>query len=103
MSNQLWIDALEANLRFIAADGLSSIKNALPMLIAAGEQDPVSRFGEGTKQLVEALVGDNMTDVSLKLYPGARHELLFENNKSDVMADYAAWITARIPTAVAAE
>ena len=36
-------------------------------------------------------------DVTLMLYPGARHELLNETNRDDVTAHVLAWIEARLP------
>ena len=33
-----------------------------------------------------------MMDATLKLYPGARHELLNETNKEDVYMDVLCWL-----------
>jgi alpha-beta hydrolase superfamily lysophospholipase len=33
----------------------------------------------------------------MKLYPGARHELLNETNKEEVMADLARWLHQQLP------
>ena len=35
-----------------------------------------------------------MTDVSVTLYPGARHEILNETNRGEVTADIIAWLRA---------
>ena len=35
-------------------------------------------------------------DVALKLYPGARHEVLNEINRDEVTRDLLAWISARL-------
>ena len=37
-----------------------------------------------------------MKDVTVKLYPGARHELFNEINRDEVTADLAAWLSAKI-------
>ena len=33
-------------------------------------------------------------DVSIRLYPGARHEILNETNRAEVYADILAWCNA---------
>jgi len=35
-------------------------------------------------------------DVTLTLYPGARHEILHETNRDEVVADILAWLDAHV-------
>ena len=42
-------------------------------------------------------------DAQLKLYPGARHEVLNETNRAEVYADVAAWLEDKFPARGAAE
>jgi alpha-beta hydrolase superfamily lysophospholipase len=35
-----------------------------------------------------------MQDVTMKLYPGGRHEMLNEINRDEVMADVVDWVIA---------
>ena len=37
-----------------------------------------------------------MKDVSIKLYPGGRHEMLNEINKDEVYTDILAWLESKI-------
>ena len=37
-----------------------------------------------------------LTDVTLKLWPGCRHEVLNETNRDKVMADIATWMEERL-------
>ena len=37
-----------------------------------------------------------MKDVSIKLYPGGRHEMLNEINKDEVYADILSWMEQRL-------
>ena len=60
-----------------------SVKN-MPILITAGAADPCGRCGVGPKHYAEALRSSGHTDVTLKLYDGARHELLNELNHTEV-------------------
>lgn len=36
-------------------------------------------------------------DVTLRLYPGARHELLNETNRDEVTRDLLAWVEEHLP------
>ena len=35
-------------------------------------------------------------DVTVKLYPGGRHEMLNETNRKEVMEDLLAWLEAKV-------
>jgi alpha-beta hydrolase superfamily lysophospholipase len=37
-----------------------------------------------------------LTDVSYRIYPGARHEILNETNREEVHSDILAWLDARV-------
>lgn len=64
----------------------------LPVLIVSGDEDPVGAYGKGPTYVYKHLMLDGVQDVTLKLYPGARHELFNETNCEEVFADIAAWI-----------
>lgn len=63
------------------------IPKDLPVLFIAGEDDPVGDFGKGVKKAYKEYVALGMNDVSLKLYPGLRHEILNEAEKERVFGD----------------
>ena len=65
-----------------------------PVFVIAGDQDPSGAMGENPKAL-EAALRDAGVTVELRLYPGARHELLNETNRDEVTADVIAWLRAR--------
>ena len=71
----------------------------LPILIFSGEVD-FAAGPKGDSAEIRA-VRDNykkagVSDVTLTIYPGNRHETLNELNKDRVMADILAWMEARI-------
>lgn len=66
-------------------------------LIVSGAMDPVSDYGRGAEQVCTWMREAGLQDVTLKLYPGARHELHNEINRSEVFADLGTWITRRLP------
>ncbi|MHA3683530.1 alpha/beta fold hydrolase [Leucobacter sp. HY1908] len=90
---------------FGVADGLrlygrpvAGLSAGVPILIVSGAEDPLSR-GDGLTQLAEAYRRRGVQDVTLKLYPGARHETLNETNRDEVFVDLSTWILERTSTA----
>lgn len=73
-----------------------SLDRNLPMLLISGDMDPVGNYGTGVKKVYEKLQYTGISDVSMKLYPGARHELLNEINYDEVFDDILHWITAHL-------
>lgn len=72
----------------------------LPVLIQVGGDDPVG--GErSARKLVDAYTRrSGLRDVSLIVYPGARHEVFNETNRDEVLADLVAWLGTRLPAPV---
>ena len=64
----------------------------LPILMIAGEEDPVIQSREKFEQLEQFLKGIGYSDIKSKLYPGMRHELLNERNKEQVYQEILAFI-----------
>lgn len=62
-----------------------------PILLIAGDADPVGANGKGVKQ-VEAWLTQTGHAVKCILYPGARHELLNETNRVQVFEDVRAFL-----------
>ncbi len=77
---------------------IAKISNNLPILIASGDRDPVSSYGKTVKALCQIYKNKGIKSVELKLYNGARHELLNEINKAEVKADIFNWIKKILKT-----
>lgn len=58
----------------------------VPIFIIAGDDDPVGEKGKGVTRLYEEYDKNDLI-VDIKLYDGARHELLNELNKKEVVQD----------------
>jgi len=71
-------------------------KKELPLFIISGENDPVCGYGKETKKYLAILKKLEFTNVTSKLYPDCRHELLNEINNEDVYSDILQWMTKRI-------
>lgn len=60
-------------------------------LLISGDMDPVGNYGEGVKE-VYGWMRQAGLETELKLYDGARHELLNEVNRQEVARDILNWI-----------
>lgn len=95
--NSFFIDLING-LDFIhQPENIRHMKPKLPILLLAGTADPVGDFGKGVEKVFNLFQQENMTDVSLKLYPEARHEILNEINKTEVYKDLLNWIYEKFP------
>ena len=74
----------------------AGLNKKLPVLIYSGDRDPVGNFGKGVRAVYAMLQDAGMKDVTMKLYPGARHEMHNETNREEVFDDLLAWLKARI-------
>lgn len=75
---------------------VNRVPKDLPVLIASGDKDPVGDNGKGPSKLYAMFNKAGAKDVTLKLYPGARHELHNETNRDEFIGDVVAWLDARI-------
>lgn len=71
---------------------VSRMKKDLPVYFFSGDSDPVGEMGRGVMKAYRSFVSAGMTDVTLKLYPGGRHEMLNELNREQVYSDVLSWI-----------
>lgn len=72
-------------------DWYAGVPKDLPLLVVAGEEDPVGSYGKGVKEVYNNLKAEGCADVTLKLYPAMRHEILNEKERATVYEDIAAW------------
>lgn len=84
-----------------AADpaALAGVRADLPLYIAVGEEDPINGQLALVNVLVDRYRAAGLTDVELRTYPGARHEVLNETNRDEVEADLLRWLDRVAPGA----
>ena len=68
------------------------VRADLPVLIAVGSHDPVNAALALVTPLVDRLTAAGVSDVTFRAYDGARHEILNETNRAEVLADLLAWV-----------
>ena len=77
-------------------ENLSVMKKDLPVLFIAGGDDPVGNYGKGVLRSAEAFRKAGMLDVSCKIYPLGRHEILNEINWEEVYQDISSWLNGKL-------
>lgn len=71
---------------------LAMMNKELPVFFIAGGDDPVGPYGKGVHTCAEAFRKAGMENVSVRIYPLCRHEILNEINRQQVYDDVAKWI-----------
>lgn len=73
-------------------DWAGKVPKDVPILLLAGDKDPVGNYGKGPVQVGESLRSAGVKDVEWKIYPGLRHELLNETGKEQIWEDAVTWL-----------
>ena len=78
-----------------SAASIRRIPRDLPILLIAGQDDPVGQYGKGVEALQRELLQTGHA-AELKLYSGMRHEILQEDAASHAMQDVIDWLDRQI-------
>ena len=68
----------------------------LPLLFLAGDKDPVGKYGEGVRRVVNLYRGAGVKNIEVIFYKDARHEVLNELGRLDAFADISRWLEAQL-------
>ena len=84
-------------IRFIEQkENLAKMNKKLPVLFIAGGDDPVGNYGKGVIQAAEEFQKAGMEDVTKRIFPLCRHEILNEINKQEIYEYTAGWIEQKL-------
>lgn len=75
---------------------LAKMRPDMPILFISGGSDPVGEAGVGVRRACDSFARAGMSDLELKLYPEARHEILNEINREQVYADILEWLESKM-------
>ena len=73
-------------------ENLEKMNKQLPVLFVSGCKDPVGNMAKGVLRCIDAFKRSGMKDITIKLYPEGRHEMLNERNKAEVYQDILDWL-----------
>jgi alpha-beta hydrolase superfamily lysophospholipase len=93
-----FVDLLTGINRLSDPADMRRIPRDLPMFFLSGERDPCGGMGGGVRKAADAYKQAGIHDVTLRLYPEARHELLNETNRDEVVQDVVSWLNQRLRT-----
>ncbi len=77
-------------------ENLAKMDKALPVLFVAGGEDPVGAYGKGVKKAAEEFKKAGMADVTTRLFPLCRHEILNEINRREIFEFISGWMEKKI-------
>ena len=73
-------------------ENLDKMNKQLPIMFISGCKDPVGGMAKGVLKCIDAFKRSGMKDITIKLYPEGRHEMLNERNKAEVYQDILDWL-----------
>ena len=94
-TNQFWVDFLSGLLELGRVEFLAGIRADLPTYVFAGERDPVSKGG-GIAKLVAKLRAAGLREVTERVYPEGRHEMLNDSKRDEVMEEIRVWLCTHL-------
>lgn len=77
-------------------DWAQKINKDVPLYLISGTDDPIGNYGKGVQRVYQRLEEAGVADVEMKLYEGARHELINETNREEVFSDINSWIETHV-------
>ena len=78
-------------------EALSGIRSDLPILIVSGDADPLAGGGQLVEVLGQRYRDAGVTDVTVQLFPGARHEIFNEINRDEITTYVLDWLDGHTP------
>ena len=95
-TNGLFRDMM-GGIKFITdQQNIEMMNKEKPIYFMSGDADPVGENGKGVTRAYDAFCRAGLHDVTLRLYPGGRHEMLNELNKDVVYKDILNWLNEKL-------
>lgn len=73
-----------------------STPHRLPLLLIAGDKDPVGSYGDGVRNVAKLYRAAGQKDVDVIFYKDGRHDILNELNRLDVFGDISRWLETHL-------
>lgn len=68
----------------------------IPILLVSGDKDPVGDCGKGVEKTYNTFKKVGIKDVTMKLYPGLRHDILNEDCKDEIYEYLYQWLDNKL-------
>lgn len=89
-------DLLKLTQHSIKKSMIKLTKTEMPLFVISGEKDPVGGYGKDIQKYLSVLKKLGFSNVTSKIYPDCRHELLNELNNEEVFSDIQQWVSKRL-------
>lgn len=89
-------DMLNGIIHIQKTENLKKMNQSLPVYFIAGGDDPVGDYGSGVHKAAAQFQKAGMQQVTCRIYPLCRHEILNEINKEEIYQGVADWIEKTI-------
>lgn len=73
---------------------LAGIRPSLPILVVSGQDDPLAGDGQLLQLLAQRYREAGITDVTVSVWPEARHEIFNETNRDEITSFVISWLDA---------
>ena len=83
---------IAAAARMLDPEALRGVRRDLPLYLLTGDADPVNGALTWFHPLEAAYRDAGLRDVTARIYPGGRHEMLNETNREEVIGDLLSWL-----------
>ena len=96
ISSGLFWELLSAMKRTGTKDAYQNWRKDMPVLLISGQDDSVGDSGKGVQRVDAAMRKAGMKNIQMKLFPGARHDLLHEEasgNAEEARKLMLGWLT----------
>ncbi len=97
-TNGFWDNMLEGVLKINAQTAFEQTPKDLPIYMFSGQRDPVGDFGKGVNEVFNKYKNVGVSNIECTLYPDARHEMLNETNRDEVIAAMLGWMNEQLST-----
>lgn len=85
------LPGIETLLAAADPERLAGVRDDLPVLLVSGDADPLAGGGAAIELVAQRYRDAGLTDVTVRLYEGGRHEVFNETNRDEVTADVLAF------------
>ena len=93
-STKTWFDFMQGMNQIFAKKNLNLIDRKIPIHFISGDKDPVGKNGKSVLKFQNFLLNLGFKQVTLKLYPESRHELINDLDRDKVITDVKIWLKA---------
>ncbi|GHC75062.1 alpha/beta fold hydrolase [Limoniibacter endophyticus] len=93
----MWTDVFALMKVAHQPERMKRLRSNIPVNLVGGTADPATEGGKSVLWLDKRLRAQNMSDVTVTIYPDTRHETLNEINRDDATAEFISWLKQRFP------